>query len=230
MKYCADCGKRFRAPSNFCVNCGTLLVKASSSSPSNQPRSKGTTAGKRKSKAEAEAAEKSRRANVFFGILFLVIAVPVVVAVVGGFQGGAYNTSSEVETNTADPSPLEEDPKTNTESNSLRPGERLMLQDLRTLNVADKSGNWFVDPFRNPSPLNAGLLLDDYSVYPAGCAIWYFDNEEDSEMAFEAGSVNMFSDFYTWWIDDSGPAFIIVANSEDDLCYKNIARILKLSD
>jgi hypothetical protein len=230
MKYCSDCGKRFRAPSKFCVNCGTLLVKEANSNPSSKPRTAGAKAGKRKTKAEAEAAEKSRRANLFFGIIFLVIAVLVGVAVVGSFQGGVGNSSSQVATNTADPDPFEEDSTADPEPNSLRPGQRLMLQDLETLNREDKSGNWSEDQFLSTSPLNAGNLLDNYSVHPEGCAIWYFDNEEDSEIAFETGRVNMFSDFYTWWIEDSGPAFIIVANSENDLCYRNITRILQLSD
>lgn len=113
---------------------------------------------------------------------------------------------------------------------TVRAGYQAMVEALDQLNESDPEGYWVQDIFESSSPLIAGVLLDNYSDYPEGCAAWFFDTEADSEKAMDNGFVNMFSDFYGWWIYESGPALIVVANSETDACYQNITEIMELSD
>lgn len=111
---------------------------------------------------------------------------------------------------------------------SSETGYELMNNALGWLNDEDPDGNWYVDPFGNESDLVVGVLLDDYSVYPEGCAAWWFNSDSDREKALSQGKVNLFSENYGWWIYDSGPVVLVVANSENDTCFGNIERILEL--
>jgi hypothetical protein len=124
----------------------------------------------------------------------------------------------DAEPQPAEPQPVE--PQT---------GLELMFSSLETLNSEDPNGIWSEDPFNNPSPLVVGVILDRYSEYPDGCAAYWFNSESDSEKVMDDGvGINFFSDFYGWWVFDSGPSLIVVANSEYDACYQNITRILEL--
>jgi hypothetical protein len=70
--------------------------------------------------------------------------------------------------------------------------------------------------------------LDTYSVFPAGCAIWWFDSKEDTNDAIEAGAINFFSDSYHFWRWPDGPEMVLVANSYDDACFTNVLDVLEL--
>ena len=107
-------------------------------------------------------------------------------------------------------------------------GSEAMRFALDALNFYDPDGTWEEDSFSSESPLVAGVLLDSYSDFPAGCAIWWFDSEEDLLDAVEEGSVNFFSESWFNWKSALGPSILIIANSYGDSCYQNALDVLEL--
>jgi hypothetical protein len=107
-------------------------------------------------------------------------------------------------------------------------GSEAMKFALDALNFLDLGGEWEEDSFSSESPLVAGVLLDTYSEFPAGCAIWWFDNQEELLQAVGGGDVNLFSDSWLNFYSTPGPPLVIVANSYDDLCFQNAIGILEL--
>jgi hypothetical protein len=104
-----------------------------------------------------------------------------------------------------------------------------MRFSLDALNYWDPGGPWIEDTYDASSPLVVGVLLDTYSVYPAGCAAWFFHSEDDALSAMVDGSVNLFSDDWVYWSNDSGHVILVVANSFSDLCFGNIVSELDLN-
>ena len=108
-------------------------------------------------------------------------------------------------------------------------GSEAMVFALDALNYYDPDGRWEEDSFSSESPVVAGVLLDTYSVFPAGCAIWWFDSKEDTNDAIETGAINFFSDSYHFWRWPDGPEMVLVANSYDDACFTNVLDVLELT-
>jgi hypothetical protein len=133
---------------------------------------------------------------------------------------------SKTETST----PQSPSPSASKADPSFETGYALMMRALGWLNDEDPNGRWFQDPYKSTSDLVVGVLLDDYSVYPSGCAAWWFNSKSDKDKALDQGRLNLFSENYWSWVYDSGPALLVVTNSESDRCYKNIRKILELQD
>ncbi len=108
-------------------------------------------------------------------------------------------------------------------------GSEAMVFALDALNYYDPDGRWEEDSFSSESPVVAGVLLDTYSVFPAGCAIWWFDSKEDTNDAIETGAINFFSDSYHFWRWPDGPEMVLVANSYEDACFTNVLDVLELT-
>jgi hypothetical protein len=109
-------------------------------------------------------------------------------------------------------------------------GKAWMNFAISELNSRDPSGDWYEDPFELEIGKSVGVLLDDYSEYPAGCAVWWFDSKEDLESDLDEGNVNLFSEYYQWSWWETGGAFLIVVNEPSDSCFKNFVSIMEVED
>jgi hypothetical protein len=103
-----------------------------------------------------------------------------------------------------------------------------MAMALDDLNTYDINGMWFEDPYTSSSGLSVGVLLDEYSVAPEGCALWWYDSEADLDADLASNSEFFDSFYWQTWIYDAGPAVLLAANGPLDTCYLSAIIILDL--
>jgi len=227
-KPCIACAVEIKASALLCKHCKTRQDDENFEKATPKPRKKGAPAS-----AKEEAPSKS-------GFIFAAVLVVAVAAVGVYFSNGQsvnFNFTQSDESGSSD---------TNSQSQEVtyepheryhnwlednlfpRDGSEAMVFALDALNFYDPDGRWEEDTFSNESPLVAGVLLDTYSVFPAGCAIWWFNSQEDLLDAVEEGSVNFFSESWFNWKSALGPSILIIANSYGDSCYQNALDVLEL--
>jgi hypothetical protein len=107
-------------------------------------------------------------------------------------------------------------------------GSEFMAMALEDLNNLDVNGMWFEDPYSDASGLSVGVLLDEYSVSPQGCALWWYDSEDDLNAHVDSNSDFFNSFYFESWVYDAGPAVLLAASGPLDVCYLSARIILDL--
>jgi hypothetical protein len=116
----------------------------------------------------------------------------------------------------------------NSDTISGATGSEFMAMALEDLNTYDINGSWFEDPYPDASGLSVGVLLDDYSVAPEGCALWWYESEADLNAHVDS-NIDFFNSFYfESWVYDAGPAVLLAASGPLDICYISAIIILEL--
>jgi hypothetical protein len=116
----------------------------------------------------------------------------------------------------------------NSDTISGASGSEFMAMALEDLNTYDINGSWFEDPYPDASGLSVGVLLDDYSVAPEGCALWWYESEADLNAHVDS-NIDFFNSFYfESWVYDAGPAVLLAASRPLDICYISAIIILEL--
>lgn len=145
-----------------------------------------------------------------------------------GVLGGSSG-QSERDTNSWTELPNENsDLDSDTGTTSASSGADFMAMALDDLNTYDTNGMWFEDPYSDASGLSVGVLLDEYSVAPEGCALWWYDSESDLNAHLETSSEFFDSFYWQSWIYDAGPAVLLATNGPEDACYFSAVMILEL--
>lgn len=230
-KPCIACAEEIKSSAKLCKHCNTRQDdKAFEDSDSKQNKEDFdpvTYWTQGNSKVQGDSTNKS-------GFIFAA-ALVVAVAAAGVYfsNGQSFDFTSPSSDSGSSDTESQSQPTTFAPYESYynltaRDGRELMEFSLEALNYWDPMGGWVEDPYDSGSPLVAGVLLDTYSVSPAGCAIWFFDSFDDLQSATLEGSINYFSNSWWNWEDKSGAAFLAIANSYEDDCFQNIEDVLEV--
>lgn len=107
-------------------------------------------------------------------------------------------------------------------------GAEFMMDALDQLNDSDVNGTWYQDPYTDVSGLSVGVLIDEYSMAPEGCALWWYDSVEDLETHLDQNA-DFFNEFYwEYWIYNAGPSVLLISGGETDACHISATEILEL--
>lgn len=144
----------------------------------------------------------------------------------GILVGGCSSPVGINPTGTFTPTPSVASPSRSTDGDTRLAFKRVVDTSLVELNSGNVNGQWFYgsQPLNGP---DASVLLDNYGSN-LGCAIWFYETENDADSALKNGFVNLFSSFYQQWTISTGESLIVVADSPDLLCYADALQRLNL--
>jgi hypothetical protein len=228
-KLCIACSEDIKSSARLCKNCNTRQDDKSFESPEGDEDfdpvahwSQGNA------KSRGDSTKKS-------GFIYAAVLLGTV-AIVGVYLSymGSFSSSTSQSNQTGS-----EETNTSSEAVAVQPHEAYYLAQpadarkwmkfsLDALNYFDENGKWQEDQFQSSSPLVVGVLLDNYSTFPAGCSVWFFENEDDAEIASDDGTITVpSSENWLYWSNQAGHTIFAVTDSFDDECWKSIMFVLE---
>jgi hypothetical protein len=231
-KPCIACSEDIKSSAKLCKHCNTRQDDKSFESPEQGDEDFDPVEHWSQYKSKSKGDSSNVIGKIIIGAL---IVTPIILAGLYFFSFGQFvnfnftqsNESGAGDTN-SQPQQVTYEPHERYYNLTAVDGAEFMRFAQDALNYYDPSGKWEEDTFESSSPLVVGVLLDTYSAYPAGCAIWFFDSYDDLYVAIGEGSINFFSEAWWNWEDKSGAAFLAIGNSYQDDCFQNLEDALQV--
>jgi len=229
-KPCIACSEDIKSSAKLCKHCNTRQDDKSFENPEQGDEDFDPVAHWSQGNAKSRGDSTKKSVFVYAAVLLGAVAiVGVYLSYVGSFSSSTSQSNQTVseETNTS-PEAVAVQPH---EAYYLaQPGDarEWMRFSLDALNYFDENGKWQEDLFQSSSPLVVGVLLDNYSTFPAGCSVWFFENEDDAEIAYDDGTITVpSSENWLYWSNQAGHTIFAVTDSFDDECWKSIMFVLE---